>query len=32
MIGSLVGLIKEKTPSSILLEVSGIGYEVNIPL
>ena len=32
MIGSLVGLIKEKTPSSILLEVNGIGYEVNIPL
>ena len=32
MIGSLVGLIKEKTPSSILIEVSGIGYEVNIPL
>ena len=32
MIGSLIGLIKEKTPSSILLEVNGIGYEVSIPL
>ena len=32
MIGSLIGLIKEKTPSSILLEVNGIGYEISIPL
>ena len=32
MIGSLIGLIKEKTPSSILLEVSGIGYEIAVPL
>ena len=32
MIGSLIGLIKEKTPSSILLEVNGIGYEISVPL
>ena len=32
MIGSLIGLIKEKTPSTILLEVNGIGYEISIPL
>ena len=32
MNGSLIGLIKEKTPSSILLEVNGIGYEISIPL
>ena len=32
MIGSLIGLIKEKTPSAILLEVNGIGYEIAVPL
>ena len=32
MIGSLIGLIKEKNPSAILLEVNGIGYEVSVPL
>ncbi|HJL79534.1 MAG: Holliday junction branch migration protein RuvA [Gammaproteobacteria bacterium] len=32
MIGSLIGLIKEKTPSAILLEVNGIGYEISVPL
>lgn len=32
MIGSLIGLIKEKTPSTILLEVNGIGYEISVPL
>ena len=32
MIGSLIGLIKEKTPSAILLDVNGIGYEIAIPL
>ena len=32
MIGSLIGLIKDKTPSSILLEVNGIGYEIALPL
>ena len=32
MIGSLIGLIKEKKPSLLLLEVNGIGYEINVPL
>ena len=32
MIGSLIGLIKDKKPSLVLLEVSGVGYEVHIPL
>ena len=32
MIGSLIGLIKDKKPSLVLLEVNGVGYEVNIPL
>ena len=32
MIGSLVGLIKDKKPSLVLLEVNGVGYEVHIPL
>ena len=32
MIGSLIGLVKEKTPSAILLEVNGIGYEISGPL
>ena len=32
MIGSLIGLVKEKTPSAILLEVNGIGYEISVPL
>ena len=32
MIGSLIGLIKEKTPSSILLDVNGIGYQIAVPL
>ena len=32
MIGSLIGLIKEKKPSLLLLEVNGVGYEINVPL
>ena len=32
MIGSLIGLIKDKKPSLVLLEVCGGGYEVHIPL
>ena len=32
MIGSLVGLIKEKKPSLLLLEVNGVGYEIHVPL
>ena len=32
MIGSLNGLIKNKKPSEVLIEVNGIGYEVHVPL
>ena len=32
MIGSLIGLIKDKKPSLVLLDVNGVGYEVHIPL
>ena len=32
MIGSLIGLIKDKKPSLVPLEVNGVGYEVHIPL
>lgn len=32
MIGYLNGKLVEKAPTHILLEVNGIGYEVNIPL
>jgi Holliday junction DNA helicase RuvA len=28
----LIGLIKDKKPSLVLLEVNGVGYEVHIPL
>jgi len=32
MIASLTGILQEKLPTYILLEVNGIGYGVNIPL
>ena len=32
MIGSLIGLIKDKKPSLLLLEVNGVGYEIHVPL
>ena len=32
MIGSLNGLIKNKKPSEVLIEVNGVGYEVHVPL
>ena len=32
MIGSLNGLIINKKPSEVLIEVKGIGYEVHVPL
>lgn len=32
MIGSLRGIILSKTPGQILIEVQGVGYEVNMPV
>jgi holliday junction DNA helicase RuvA len=32
MIGSLHGVLAEKTPPRILLEVQGVGYEVEVPM
>ena len=32
MIGRLSGVLLEKNPPQILLDVGGIGYEVNVPM
>jgi len=32
MIGQLIGVIIDKKPSQILLDVNGVGYEVDVPL
>jgi Holliday junction DNA helicase RuvA len=32
MIGRLTGLLAEKTPPQILLDVNGVGYEVEVPM
>ncbi len=32
MIGRLSGILLEKNPPQILLEVQGVGYEVNVPM
>ncbi len=32
MIGALEGVLREKTPTRVLINVSGVGYEVAIPL
>ena len=32
MIGRLTGLLLEKQPPLVLLDVQGVGYEVNVPM
>ena len=32
MIGRLTGLIAEKTPPQVLVDVSGVGYEIDVPM
>jgi len=32
MIGSLAGVLREKTPARVVVDVSGVGYEVLVPL
>ena len=32
MIGYLAGVLREKTPARVVVDVSGVGYEVFVPL
>ncbi|MDE2212397.1 MAG: Holliday junction branch migration protein RuvA, partial [Betaproteobacteria bacterium] len=32
MIGRLSGILLQKTPPQILLDVQGVGYEVDVPM
>ena len=32
MIGRLTGLVAEKTPPQVLVDVNGVGYEVDVPM
>ena len=32
MIGRLSGVLLEKTPPQVMLEVQGVGYEIDVPM
>ncbi|MDR0588725.1 MAG: Holliday junction branch migration protein RuvA [Burkholderiales bacterium] len=32
MIGRITGVLKEKTPPQILVDVAGVGYEISVPM
>ena len=32
MIGRLSGVLLEKTPPQVMLEVHGVGYEIDVPM
>ena len=32
MIGRLTGVLAEKTPPQVLIDVNGVGYEVDVPM
>jgi Holliday junction DNA helicase RuvA len=32
MIGRLTGLVAEKTPPQVLVDVNGVGYELDVPM
>ena len=32
MIGRLIGILLEKNPPQILLDVQGVGYELSVPM
>ena len=32
MIGRLTGVLREKNPPQVLLDVNGVGYEVDVPM
>ena len=32
MIGRLTGILAEKSPPQVLIDVNGVGYEVDVPM
>ena len=32
MIGRLTGLVAEKSPPQVLVDVNGVGYELDVPM